>query len=69
MQTTRKPLRHIADIHNADPNCVICKGFGWVCENHADVVWGTNKECCGGAGMPCTCNPLHSEHQLHPFKQ
>ena len=36
--------------------CPKCKGTLWVCENHPDQV---AHECnfCGGAGMPCECNP------------
>lgn len=37
--------------------CNICKGEGWVCENHPDVQWNDgNPGCCGGAGKPCKCN-------------
>lgn len=36
--------------------CRICKGQGWVCENHPGNAWmGGDQECCGGAGMPCSC--------------
>ncbi len=35
--------------------CDICNDELWVCENHDCISWG---ECtCGGAGMPCVCNP------------
>lgn len=37
--------------------CTICKGEGWVCEDHADKAWGEGDGCCGGAGMPCVCHP------------
>lgn len=38
-------------------DCAICKGEGWVCENHPEIPWnGGNQECCGGAGSPCACN-------------
>jgi hypothetical protein len=40
-----------------DKNCKLCKGAGWVCENHLDVPWVNGNECCGGAGAPCVCNP------------
>ena len=45
--------------------CELCKGTGWVCENHlgqpwefkdADGVW-QSKTCCDGAGTNCVCNP------------
>lgn len=39
------------------PQCAICKGELWVCENHPDKAWGYGDGCCGGAGMPCKCNP------------
>jgi hypothetical protein len=42
--------------------CKICKGSGWVCENHQDVEWGDGDKCCGGAGMPCECNHIHSKN-------
>jgi len=41
----------------ADENCPNCNGGGWVCENHPDKEWCSECDC--GAGMPCTCNPLH----------
>lgn len=37
--------------------CGICKGEGWVCENHENIAWNYGDGClCGGAGMPCKCN-------------
>lgn len=39
--------------------CANCDGEGWVCEDHPEVPWGSGDGCCGGAGMPCICNPLH----------
>lgn len=41
-----------------DPHCTICKGEGWVCENHDATPWDGGHGCCGGAGMPCICNPM-----------
>jgi hypothetical protein len=38
--------------------CPICKGMGWVCENHPDKSWP--EECSCGAGEPCVCN-THGE--------
>jgi len=36
-------------------NCDICNDELWVCENHDCIPW---EDCgCGGAGMPCVCNP------------
>jgi hypothetical protein len=40
-----------------DPKiCEVCKGEGWVCECHPLTAWGNGRNCCGAAGMPCTCN-------------
>jgi hypothetical protein len=49
-----------------DPNCKLCGGEGWVCEDHADKPWVNGNECCGGAGMPCECNPLHPKFKQPP---
>jgi hypothetical protein len=39
------------------PNCPICFGLGWVCENHPRLPWtGESGGCQCGAGMPCVCN-------------
>jgi len=38
-------------------DCPICHGEGWVCEDHPDRAWGYGSGCCGGAGIPCACNP------------
>jgi hypothetical protein len=38
-----------------DPECPICFGLGWVCENHPKRVWDEQKGCQCGAGMPCEC--------------
>lgn len=57
-------LRKMSDVDRADPKCLICDGHGWVCENHPLVPWAPltgQPECCGGAGAPCTCNPLAHE--------
>ena len=59
-------LRRISDLDKADPFCALCNGDGWVCESHDDVPWGSGDSCCGGAGMPCICNPLYHEgHTKH----
>ena len=37
--------------------CANCDDEGWVCENHPEIpFFGGDKKCCGGAGMPCSCN-------------
>jgi len=39
-----------------DPNCPICHGRGWVCENHPHLAWTEKPTGCQcGAGMPCEC--------------
>jgi hypothetical protein len=42
--------------------CANCDGDQWVCEAHPDVPWRGGEGCCGGAGMPCTCNKLHRDN-------
>ena len=39
-----------------NPNCPICKGLGWVCENHPELPWSDETGCQCGAGMTCQCN-------------
>jgi hypothetical protein len=38
-----------------NPNCPICHGIGWVCENHPEKAWDKEIGCDCGAGMPCEC--------------
>ena len=40
--------------------CPICHDEQWVCEDHPDKPWLGG--CCGGAGMPCTCSPMHHNY-------
>ncbi len=40
--------------------CPICRDEEWVCEDHPDKPWLGG--CCGGAGMPCTCSPMHHNY-------
>jgi hypothetical protein len=48
----------------ANVECPICGGDGWVCENHPGKAWEfaavpAKYRCkCGGAGMPCRCTGL-----------
>ena len=56
-------LKIISEIDDSDPLCANCDGEGWVCENHPEVPWLDGDECCGGAGCPCVCNPLHVDGQ------
>lgn len=40
-----------------NPNCPICEGLGWDCENHPHLAWTKDprgSKC--GAGMRCACN-------------
>lgn len=46
--------------------CANCDNQGWVCEDHAEVPWGDGDGCCGGAGEPCVCNPIHRNNRLYP---
>jgi hypothetical protein len=39
-----------------NPNCPICFGIGFVCENHPDRAWSHELGCQCGAGDPCACN-------------
>ncbi len=45
-----------------DPECQICFGLGWVCENHPFQPWNENG-CQCGAGMPCECQQAHGLEQ------
>jgi len=38
-----------------DPDCKICFGVGWVCENHPERAWSQRLGCQCGAAMPCAC--------------
>nr|QDP26027.1 hypothetical protein FNV92_29325 [Bradyrhizobium cosmicum] len=38
-----------------NPDCRICRGLGWVCENHPDKEWSREFGCQCGAGMRCAC--------------
>ena len=38
-----------------NPDCPVCFGIGWVCENHSNRAWDEQKGCQCGAGMPCEC--------------
>lgn len=44
------------------PDCPICGDEQWVCEEHPKKAWGEGDGCCGGAGMPCLCSPLHNNN-------
>lgn len=42
--------------------CPKCDDEGWVCENHPEKAWAGGNGCCGGAGAPCKCSPLHRDN-------
>ncbi len=45
-------------------NCDNCKDFFWVCEDHHNVPFTGDNDCCGGAGMPCKeCNDSDYENE------
>ena len=46
-----------------NPNCPICLGIGWVCENHPDRAWDDEMGCTCGAGMPCACNSAEGHEE------
>jgi hypothetical protein len=47
-----------------DPNCKICLGLGWVCENHRNRIWDLMLGGCEcGAGMPCECQRANGLEQ------
>jgi hypothetical protein len=46
-----------------EPDCKLCRGQRWVCEEHPDRPWG--HEDCDGAGMPCPmCNVGDGQPEL-----
>jgi len=46
-----------------NPECPICFGLGWVCENHPDRAWDRDVGCECGAGMPCECQRANGLEQ------
>lgn len=55
--------------------CTKCADSGWVCENHPDLPFSAvciaDNACnCGGAGMPCECDPMSKDTaRVVPFKR
>lgn len=49
--------------------CPICKGEGWVCEDHQDLPWDSWHQNNCGAGQPCTCHPSHESNLSQSEKQ
>lgn len=45
----------------ANPDCPVCGGCAWVCENHEDKAWPEGCYC--GAGMPCALCGWANEKQ------
>ena len=59
VRNKRRPeLKRIRDLDRADPLCPICKGEGWVCEDHPLEKWNDGLTGCQLPGAPCKCNPL-----------
>ena len=46
-----------------DPDCKVCLGIGWVCENHPNRAWSQELGCQCGAGMPCRCVPADGKNR------
>jgi hypothetical protein len=36
--------------------CRVCRGVGWVCEDHPDKPYDHDIGCACGEGIPCACN-------------
>ncbi|NEV03192.1 hypothetical protein FNJ47_48495, partial [Bradyrhizobium sp. UFLA 03-164] len=52
-----KAQREGISLRLINPNCPICGGLGWVCENHPHLAWTKDPRGCQcGAGMRCACN-------------
>jgi hypothetical protein len=50
------------------PDCPVCRGALWVCEDHPENPWAgalyLEAACaCGAPGVPCLCNPGDRNHQ------
>ncbi|RXH10590.1 hypothetical protein EAS54_31130 [Bradyrhizobium guangzhouense] len=60
-----RPLAGVG--HLIDPDCQICFGLGWVCENHPFQPWD-EKGCQCGAGMPCECQQATGLEELDVSK-
>jgi hypothetical protein len=45
----------MSDLVHFGPECPICFGLGWVCENHPKRACSEELGCQCGAGMPCEC--------------
>jgi hypothetical protein len=38
-----------------NPACSVCRGSGWLCEEHLMLPW--EHDDCDGVGVACACNP------------
>ena len=46
-----------------NPDCPVCFGIGWVCENHPDRGWDKEPGCECGDGMPGECQRANGLEQ------
>lgn len=37
--------------------CLVCRGSGWLCDEHPTLPWDHDDEC-DGVGIACNCNAL-----------
>lgn len=65
----QEEMPRLSDLDTADKRCKVCKGCGWVCENHMTLPWegiSAHKTACGcGAGAPCKCNGIYKWQQKY----
>ena len=37
-----------------EPRCALCRGSGWLCDEHPTAAW--DHDDCDAAGIVCRCN-------------
>ena len=48
-----------------NPKCRVCRGLGWVCENHPERPWLDEVDGCQcSAGMRCECQDNDEEEPV-----
>lgn len=52
---------------DGDPDCPLCRGEGYACEDHPDLPWHHVNGDTDGAGVNCPrCNPREKDaHEAH----